>query len=520
MKKIIYTIVASAALVLNIGAKAQTITTYAGDFTKMHTFSGDGGAATSAGLDGPTGCTFDAAGNFYFSDKYNGSIRMVNAAGNISTIAGTGSPGTSGDGGAATSAQIDWPLGIAFDGAGNLYIAAYTSHSIRKVSTSGIISTFAGTSGSGGSTGDGGPATAAKVSYPTDVAADAAGNIYISDWNNGLVRKVNSLDTISTYAGGGSSFTDGIPATDASFYGNNSVFSDRKGNLFVTDMNDNRVCKITSGALCYTIMGTGTAGYSGDGAAATAAKCDGPSFVAADVAGNIFFSDMNNHVVRRIEAATGNITTVVGSNVSSYTGDGGAATAATLSFPTGLCFNATGDLFICEQGNNVVRKVTAAAVALTGTTTICSGNTSTLTPASSGGVWSSSNTAVATVSSTGVVTGIGAGTATISYTMGLGYGSTVVTVNSCPTEVGQPVIENQHLSVFPNPSNGSFTLTLPSINGEAVITLSNMLGGIVQTMKADASQKTVTMTNIATGNYVAKVTADDKIYRTKVVVNR
>lgn len=520
MKNFIYTIAASLATLLTVEAKAQTITTYAGDFTKMHTFSGDGGAATAAGLDGPTGCTFDAAGNFYFSDKYNGSIRMVNAAGNISTIAGTGSPGTSGDGGAATAAQIDWPIGITFDAAGNLYVAAYNSHSIRKVNTSGIISTFAGTSGSGGYTGDGGAATAAKISYPTDVAADAAGNIYISDWNNGLVRKVNTLDAISTYAGGGSSFTDGIPATDASFYGNNGLFTDANGNLFVTDMNDNRLCRITAGALCYTIMGTGTAGYSGDGAAATAAKCDGPSFVTADVAGNIFFSDMKNHVIRRIDVSTGNITTVVGSNVSSYTGDGGAATAATLSFPTGLCFNATGDLFICDQGNNVVRKVTAASVTLTGSATVCKGNTSTLIPASSGGVWSSSNTAVATVSSSGVVTGIGTGTAIISYAMGLGYGSTVVTVNSCPTEVGQAVIENQHLSVFPNPSKGSFTLTLPSINGEAIITLSNMLGEVVQTVKADASQRLVSVSGIAAGNYVVKVVAGDKIYRTKVVVNR
>lgn len=499
-------------------AKAQTITTYAGDFTKAHTFSGDGAAATAAGLDGPTSCTFDAAGNFYFSDKYNGSIRKVDASGNISTPVGTGSPGTSGDGGPATAAQLDWPIGLNFDGTGNLYIAVYNSHNIRMVNTAGNISTFAGTSGVGGFAGDGGAATASRISFPTDVVADAAGNVYISDWNNGLVRKVDGAGIISTYAGGGTSFTDGIPATDASFYANNGVYADAGGNLFITDMDHNRLCKVNSGALCYTILGDGTAGYSGDGAAATAARCDGPAFVTLDAAGNVFFSDMNNQVIRRIEISTGNVSTVVGTGTSSYTGDGGAATAATLSYPTGMCFNKAGDLFICDQGNNVVRKVTAAAVGLSGTTTVCKGNTTTLSAAKSGGVWSSSNTAVATVSATGVVTGTGAGTATIAYAMGLGYGSTVVTVNNCPTDAGHSVKDDQQLSVFPNPSQGSFTITLPDINNEAEVTLSNMLGEVVKTATTATLQKSVSMNDIAAGNYVVKVTTGERTYRTKIVV--
>lgn len=432
MKKPIYTIIVIALTVLNFSANAQIISTYAGDAPSAGTYSGDGGAATSAGLRQPAGTAIDAAGNLYIADRDNHVIRKVNTAGIISTIAGNNTSGASGDGGAATSAQLSQPVGLNFDASGNMYIADYGNHRIRMINATGIISTVAGTVS--GYSGDGGAATSARLSYPTDVAFDAAGNMYISDYNYGLIRKVTTAGIISTFAGGGSSYADGIPATNASFYATNGVRVDQAGNVYVTDMYNNRICKITTAGLCYTIAGDGTSGYTGDGGAATAARVSYPAFIEVDKAGNIFFSDHSNNVIRKIDAA-GIITTIAGTGTSGNTGDGGSATAATLSIPAGLCFSSSGDLYFSSQGYGVIKKITAVPITLTGTTAICNGNTTTLTSAVAGGEWSSSNTAVATVSTGGLVTSVSAGSVTISYSMSLGFGSSAITVNALPVPV-------------------------------------------------------------------------------------
>lgn len=303
------------------------------------------GPATAAGFDYPAGIAMDAAGNIYIADRDNHAVRKVNTSGTIS-IAGTGTSGSIGDGGAATAAQVSQPVGLNFDAAGNLYIADYGNHRIRMINSAGIISTVAGSTG--GYAGDGGAATTARLSYPTDMAFDAAGNMYISDYNNGVVRKVNTSGIISTFAGGGSSYVNGIPATDASLWANNGVRVDAVGNVYITDMYHNRICKVTTAGLCYTIAGDGTAGYTGDGAAATAARVNYPAFMEFDKAGNLFFSDHGNHVIRKIDAS-GIITTVAGNNTSGNSGDGGAATAASISYPAGLCFSPTGDLYFPSQ---------------------------------------------------------------------------------------------------------------------------------------------------------------------------
>jgi len=518
MKKTFYKIMVTALTVLTFGAKAQVISTFAGNSAIGGTHAGDGGPATAAGFDFPAGIAMDAAGNIYIADRDNHAVRKVNTSGTISIIAGTGTSGSIGDGGAATAAQVSQPVGLNFDAAGNLYIADYGNHRIRMINSAGIISTVAGSTG--GYAGDGGAATTARLSYPTDMAFDAAGNMYISDYNNGVVRKVNTSGIISTYAGGGSSYVNGIPATDASLWANNGVRVDAAGNVYITDMYHHRICKVTTAGLCYTIAGDGTAGYTGDGAAATAARVNSPAFMEFDKAGNLFFSDHSNHVIRKIDAS-GIITTVAGNNTSGNTGDGGAATAASISYPAGLCFSATGDLYFPAQGYHVVKKVTAAPITISGTTTICVGATTTLTGSVPSAIWSSGGTSTASVNpTTGVVTGLSAGTVNISYTKGLGFGYTTLTVDPCPTAVST-IEQLTAPKIYPNPSTGSFTFDLPATANQVTVTILDILGKEITTKTANNTQQVnFNVGNIPTGNYVVKIDTGDKTYRTKITVVR
>jgi len=511
MKKTIYSITAGFFSLLSVSSQAQIISTIAGDHTAFG-YSGDGGAATASKMSTPVSSAIDAAGNIYIADD-NNVIRKINTSGIITTVVGTGAVGLSGDGSAATAATLKYPYGMCFDAAGNLYFADYQNSRIRKVDPSGIITTVAGTTG--GYSGDGGAATAAQINYPTDVKVDASGNIFICDWANHFIRKVNSAGIISTIAGGGSVLGDGGAATAGMLDNPKGICLDASGNLYIADYGHSRIRKVDAGGTITTIAGTGTAGYSGDGSAATAAEMKYPFSVTMDVAGNLFFGDDNNYVVRKIDQS-GIISTIGGGGLTFA--DGGPATATEL-YAGYMTFTATGDLIVPDRGDDCVRKITAATIALSGTTTICKTNTTTISNATGGGVWSSSNTAVATVSTSGVVTGTGAGTATIAYTMGLGYGATAVTINDCSLSV-TPFDHMKEPRVFPNPSEGSFTIKLPEVNGDATVTLNNMLGQSVVTMQLNPSQKTVIMNNVAAGNYVVKVVVGDNTYRTKVVVNR
>lgn len=368
MKKNLYTISAASFAICIIGmfsavsVHAQIIATVAGDGTTG--YSGDGAAATAAKLSGPGSSCTDAAGNLYIADKNNNVIRKVGTDGVISTIVGTGTAGNTGDGGPATAATISAPLSVKIDAAGNLFIADFGNGRIRKVTPAGVISTVAGTTN--GFAGDGGDATAAQINNPTDVGVDAAGNIYICDYGNHKIRKVTTGGIISTIAGSTSGFSgDGGPATAAEFNSPNGIHVDASGNVLVADLNNNRVRLVSTSGDIQTLAGIDTAGYSGDGGAATAAKLRRPAFVTKDSVGNIFFSDLSNHVVRRISTA-GIITTIAGNNAagSGYTGDGGAATAAQLNQPTGVCFDAMGNFYITVQGSHVVRKITPPSTAI------------------------------------------------------------------------------------------------------------------------------------------------------------
>jgi sugar lactone lactonase YvrE len=336
---------------------AGIISTIAGTGTSG--FSGDGGPAISARLNEPAGVAVDAAGNLFIADTDNNRIRKVTPAGIISTVAGTEAYGFAGDGGPATSAQLASPGGLAVDTTGSLFIADTLNYRIRKVTPAGIISTVAGR-GEPGFSGDGGPATSAQFWFPSAVALDAAGNLFIAD---DRIRKVTPAGIISTVAGNGiSGFSgDGGPATSAQLDEPVGVAVDAVGNLFVADSSGNRVRKVSPTGIISTVAGNGTSGFSGDGGPATSAQLQEPQAVAVDAAGNIFIADTNNHRIRKVTPA-GIISTVAGNGTSGFGGDAGPATLAQLNEPRGVVVDEVGNLFIADLENHRIRKVTPAGI--------------------------------------------------------------------------------------------------------------------------------------------------------------
>ncbi|MBC7554569.1 MAG: T9SS type A sorting domain-containing protein [Taibaiella sp.] len=393
---------------------AGIISTFAG--TGVSGYSGDGGPATAALLQEPNDVSTDSSGNVYISDFAANCIRKVDVSGIIHTVAGTGTAGFSGDGGPATTAQIFGPCGTVTDNSGNLYISDNFNYRIRKVTPAGIISTFAGT-GSVGFSGDGGPATAATVYTVYCLCADRYGNIYCADGWNGRIRKINTSGIISTFAGNGTiaSSGDGGPATAASFTlvwgialdtagnmytsdynannirfinnatgiitgiaGNNGyagdgglataanlllpadVCKDGSGNIYIADEGNYTVRKVSTAGIITTVAGTGTYGSSGNGGAAVAATFMSPRSVKVNSAGDIFIADMGAHVVRKVDGASGIITNFAGNGTSGHSGDGGPATNAQLNGPLGIALDQNGDLYISDNGNNMIRKVNVA----------------------------------------------------------------------------------------------------------------------------------------------------------------
>ncbi|MCD6010405.1 MAG: hypothetical protein K0Q79_267 [Flavipsychrobacter sp.] len=345
-------------------ADAQTISTIAGSGPTgfmTGSYSGDGGPATAATLNNPSGAAFDSFGNLYIADSRNHRIRKVDASGAITTFAGTGITGYSGDGGQATVAELSYPESITFDAAGNLYFADRWTPCVRKIDPSGIITTVAG-NGTYGFAGDGGPATAAMFDNPCYIKTDAAGNLYICDWINARLRKVNSAGIITTIAGNGSATYsgDGGPATAAGMRPS-GVFIEPSGAILVSDGVNRRIRKIDVTGNITTIAGTGTEGYSGDGGPATSAQLRYPGALIRDASGNLLVCDVNNSVIRKIDAG-GITTTVAGSGTNGFSGDGGVPTAAEFQFPLMVALNTAGQLFVPDMQNNRVRKIDLATV--------------------------------------------------------------------------------------------------------------------------------------------------------------
>ena len=325
--------------------------------------SGDGGPATAAQLDNPRGVALDSAGNLYIADSTNNRIRRVDASGNISTFAGTGSSGFSGDGGPAAAAQIFAPGGVALDSAGNLYIGGSSNHRVRRVNPLGVISTVAGT-GSTGFSGDGGPAAAAQFRFPIGVAVDGNGrNLYIADNQNHRIRRVDASGNISTVAGTGTAGFggDGGQATAAMLDDPVDVALDGAGNLYIADQSNHRIRRVDASGNISTVAGTGTAGFGGDGGAATAAMLDDPLGVALDGAGNLYIADRDNHRIRRVDAS-GTISTIAGTGTIGFGGDGGPATAAQLSSPGSVAVDgASRYIYVSDAGNHRIRRISGVA---------------------------------------------------------------------------------------------------------------------------------------------------------------
>ncbi len=335
-------------------AHAQIISTVAGTGTGGYT--GDGGQATSAQIKAPRNLAVDRAGNYFFSDSLNNVIRKVDAAGIISTYVGTGTGGYSGDGGPAREAKVSNPLGIATDQAGNLYIADQYNHVIRKVDTTGVITTVAG-KGTSGFSGDGGRATLAQLNGPNDVTVDSAGNLFISDAANNRIRKVDTGGNISTVAGDGTGSYggDGGPATSAQIRIPTGVAVDSAGNLFIADVFYNyRIRKVDTTGVISTYAGNGTLGYSNDVGQATSAPLSATNDLTVDSAGNLFFPEYGR--IRKVDTS-GVISIVAGDNRNDIRlGDGGPATSASLS-PSDVAINGLGNLLIADKGNDRIRKV-------------------------------------------------------------------------------------------------------------------------------------------------------------------
>ncbi len=331
------------------------------------------GALTTLPIEGlvrPMGLRFDRAGNLYVADTGANVVRKVAPNGAVTTIAGSGAEGFSGDGGPALSASLNGPEGMALDAAGNLYIADTFNHRVRVVGADGTISTFAGT-GFPGYSGDDGRATAATMILPTDVAVDAAGNVYIADLGNSRVRKVSN-GTITTIAGnsGGLPPRDGLSATAVRLAGPTGVAVDQQGAVYVAegsigsgsglDGGAFRIWKVVGGKIT-ALAGDGYRSFSGDFGPAALAQFDVPAGLAYDSKGNLFIADSENHRIRKI-SRDGVVTTVAGNALRGFSGDGGPATSAELNRPTGVAVDAAGNIYIADSGNNRVRMVLTSGV--------------------------------------------------------------------------------------------------------------------------------------------------------------
>ena len=550
--------------------QSVNIYTYAG--TGINGYTGNGNAATLARVSHPYNIATDCDGNTFIADFENAVVRKVSPTGVISTIAGTGVIGYSGDDGPATSATMSHPDGIALDAAGNVYFTDFNNHVVRRISTSGIITRVAG-SLANGYDGDGGVATSAKLSYPSGLTIDGAGNFFIADNANNVIRKVTPSGIITTVAGNNiPGYTgDGGAATAARLNSPKNVHADGSGNLYISDFGNQVVRKVDAAGIITTFAGNGITGYSGDGGPATLAKLDHPYGITTDGSGNVYFSEYTNSIVRKVNLS-GIISTIAGDHTIGYGGDGGPALLAQLNQPMGLSRDCAGRIFIADNANYAVRilgeynrapfftagnnqsievcygsgaismntrlavtdfdttqpetwtvasapahgtlvasygttstgsqltpsglsytpaagyagtdvfvvrvsdgiatafttvnvtvSTTPVAGTISGTFSMCGTGVTHLVTTGTGGVWSSSNTAIAVVDSFGYVTGVGYGTSLISYTV----------TNACGTSVATNTV------TFNNPPlAGSIIGAAKVCRGSSIPYISTISGGI------------------------------------------
>ena len=336
-----------------------TLTLVAG--TSRAGFSGDGGPAVNAQLNGPEGVAVDTSGNVFIADSVNNRVRKVDTNGIITTYAGSGGisqlgPGSYGDGGTATDATLHLPTGLAVDKSGNIYIADTGNNAVRRVGTDGIIQLVAGDSYPSYA-GDGGSGPSAELHGPADVAVDSTGIVYIADTANAAIRKVDTGGIITTFAGNAKIGTagDGGVAISASLNAPVAVTVDSSGNVYLVQNGDSRVRKIDTKGIITTLAGNGTPGFAGDGGSPDKAQFNYPTGITADSTGNLYLADALNLRVRKI--ASNSVSTVAGNGVLSFSGNGGPALNAQMDAPQGVAVDASGNVYISDTANNVVRRV-------------------------------------------------------------------------------------------------------------------------------------------------------------------
>ena len=328
--------------------------------TGVEGYAGDGGPATGALIGEAYGCAFDTEDNLYICDGRNHTIRRIDRdSWLITTVAGTGDEGFSGDGGPATRATMNNLYSLTVDTNGDIYIVDRFNCAIRKVeAATGIITTVAGT-GESGYGGDGGPGPLAQMREPNDCCMDGKGGLLIADIQDQRIRRLDlKTGIITTFAGDGEKRRegDGRPAIEASIFGPRAVCMDSKGNTYIAEREGNGVRKVDANGIMSTVAGNGERGYEGDGGPALTATWGSPKAIRCDAQDNIVVVDTENHAIRRIDAATGIVTTIAGGRLGGE-GDGGPATEAAMDRPHGCGIDSDGNIFVADSNNHRVRVV-------------------------------------------------------------------------------------------------------------------------------------------------------------------
>lgn len=469
------------SLVREVQAGSFIIKTVAGN--GVPGFAGDGALAVFAQLTRPRGVYLDSVGDIFIADSGNSRVREVLFNKNIATFAGNGTLSYSGDTFSGTDAAVNFPTGVALDGAGDVFVADTQNNVIRDlVASTGLMQTVAGR-GTAGSSGNGGNPTNALLNAPAGVFSDAVGNLFIADTGNNLIREVvAATNTIQTVAGGGPNGDGGL-ATQASLSSPKGVFVDRSGDIFIADTGDNRVREVIAATgIIQTIAGNGTAGFSGDNGPATSAQLHSPTGVAVDLFGNVFIADTGNNVVREVLASNQQIVTYAGNGTAGSSGNGGAATSAQLNMPTGVALDASGDLFIADSNNNVVREVNVSnqniqVVAGTGTASFSgdggSGTSAALNSprgvaiSTLGGLFiaDSGNNRIREVAALVSVSGVRLSTATLSFgtvvttTTSAPQSVTITNTGAAPLEVAGATITGANIADFAATNNCTSAIT-------------------------------------------------------------
>ena len=442
----------------------------------------DGSIATAATLDDTRGVAVDSVGNLFITTFGNRILKVTASSGILTVVAGTGGGSFSGDGGLATYATLLTPLGIALDKSGNIFVAERYNHRIRKITVgTGIITTVAGDGKSNYPGVDNVAATSSSLNFPIDVAVDTFGNIYITDSGNGRVRRVTaSTGIITTIGGNGKAYVPGVPtlpalgvaATASSFFNLDGVAVDTLGNVFFTDAYDNRIYKITaSTGLLSVVAGQDrwNSGYNGDGIPASAATLNYPSDITVDTLGNIFFVDRNNHRIRKITASTGVISTLAGNSIISsyhcasngYDGDDKDTTLAMICDPWGIAVDTAGSIYLCDR--KLVRKVTYSAVTpssvVTGAPSVAPVSSITVSPTAGTPLPTPIPTATTTPTPRPTPTPIETGSALMSSAPAVAPVSSITVSPTAGTPLPTPSASVSSVSVTSSPSGSQSSST-------------------------------------------------------------